>query len=115
MSTKVEVALRVSTEHVLVLRRRILPGEEKQKKNKNKQGEDFKQRLAGCSRTSSIIRRLKTVENNQVKCGGPSLIWTLSKRIAGCVSYRHMERKGGGEREKKEAEDSAPRTAPSVC
>lgn len=100
MSTKVEVALRVSTEHVLVLRRRILPGEEKQKKNKNKQGEDFKQRLAGCSRTSSIIRRLKTVENNQVKCGGPSLIWTLSKRIAGCVSYRHMERKGGGGREK---------------
>lgn len=114
MSTKVEVALRVSTEHVLVLRRRILPGEEKQKKNKNKQGEDFKQRLAGCSRTSSIIRRLKTVENNQVKCGGPSLIWTLSKRIAGCVSYRHMERKGGGG-ERKEAVDSAPRTAPSVC
>lgn len=100
MSTKVEVALRVSTEHVLVLRRRILPGEEKQKKNKNKQGEDFKQRLAGCSRTSSIILRLKTVENNQVKCGGPSLIWTLSKRIAGCVSYRHMERKGG-ERKRK--------------
>lgn len=97
MSTKVKVALRVATEHVLVLKKNTSRAENKKKKAKRDvffASAELKQSRAGRCGASFIIRGVKTVENDQLKCGDPFLIWTLSKRIPGCVSSRRMKRKG---------------------